>query len=756
MHATQEDLDDGEIPLINRSHAESARINRSITVDSIPKTASAEYRRYRGIRPGYNDTLARSKTLLQRFASLKSDRLNTQDRYVSLQGPEENDTYNVDLSSLDGRSWHFQQAAIQEENPTKSLGSGVVVGKQVQAGIGDSLSKAEIDLKLDPAADGPTRSATVRKYGQKLAEDTNAIVSVREAAPVDLTSLEGLPSAALDSTTPKRPTDLADLSYFYPTDPEKPNWKPFPMRALYIIMLAIVSLTLAAVQEYLYQKSESLVKEGGALIRYNSLSGISTAEFFCWKYLPTIVTVSYGVLWQVTDYDVKRLEPYYQLSQPTGNTAAKSLNLDYVTLWAYFVPLKAIKNRHWAVLVSSVGNILATTAAPSAQNPSITAVENPKCKGVVHCDFKYFLRVQAIWSRLVTVCFLIVAMLAVILLLQLRRKSGLLSDPRGVAGIASMATKSHILTDFHGMDESIHDEIHEKLRHRRYILYKSTIWQGEYIKQTTEPDRIDSSSKPQNPHPMILRKPWLLALIAFMTICLPFVPAISYTRLNAINRTLPWLPILLATFIKQLWSTLEFAVKMTEPFHTLSRGNARPDLTLTLDYQGVPYGLLPCKALAKRHFLVSLVGVCSILGDTLTVTFSSLSLAPETETPSSFYASSTLSIAIMAILIAVAIIVFFKRSRTPFMPRQPATIASVLAFIHQSRMLDDFVDTERYSHAQMEEMLLRIGKRYGLGWFRGRDGRPHCAIDQEPMLSRYVHGVSYVWAQAPWEGNVGL
>lgn len=708
-HAVPPTHDEGDIPLINDAREPNQVTNVSSDTE-----------------------LERSRTLLQRLASLKPARLDPRrDRYSTLSDPD--DIYNVDLSSLEGPGSYFQNPLQEEPGKTQ-----------------DSHSRTNINLKLDPGTDQMTRSVTIRKHGQRLAQDTNMIVSVKEVSPtVDLTSLEGRRPSSV-STSPK-PTDLADLSYFYPVDPEQPNWKPLPMRSPYIIMLAIVSLGLAGVQEYLCQKSQSLERLDGGLIQYNLLSNIPVALFFCWKYLPTIVMVSYGVFWQVTDYEIQRLEPYYQLSRPRGNTASKSLNLDYVTLWAYFVPVKAIKNRHWAVLISSIGTILATTVAPSLQNPSIMAVRNPKCKdGLSDCeaDFKYFLRIHPVWSRLATACLIIVAITAVILLFQLRRKSGLLSDPRGVAGIASMATKSHILTDFHGMDESLHDEIHQKLRHRRYILYKSTIWQGEYIKQT---DPAVADTKKENPHPIILRQATLLTFIVFLIICLPFIPAISYTRLNEVTHKLPWLPILLATLIKQLWATLEFALKMMEPFYTLTRGNARPDQTLTLDYQGVPYGILPCKALVNRHYLVSMIGFGSILGDMLTVTLSSLSM--KTETENSFYTSSILSIAILSILITSAITVFFLR-RKPFMPRQPSTIASVLAFVHQSKMLDDFVDTEQYTHSQMEEMLLDAGKRYGLGWFRGRDGRPHCAIDQEPMLSRYVHGVSYIRAQAPWEENV--
>ena len=772
-YSVQLESDEGSIPLINNPHSSSPTpgIGRSVTV-SVPQGVDTAYRGYDGRGSG---ELTRSKTLLQRLGSLRPAHLRApwnpqRNRYFALDEPESSrghdETYGVDISSLEGSSGYFQHrdaAAPEDEiEPSKTLGSGVVVGKEIQAGtIDESNSPNDINLKLDPAADGVTRSDTIRKYGQKLAQDTNMIVSVKELArepTVDLASLGGLGRPSTLSGSPKLSStgnDLADLSYFFPAEPEQPNWKPFSMRPFYTIMLVIQSLILAGIQEFLYQRSHAREQEGSGLVAYNDLDDIPTSVFFCWKYLPTIALVTYGVLWQVADYDVQRLEPYYQLSRPTGNIASRSLSLDYVTLWAYFVPFKAIKNRHWVVLTSSIATILATTVAPSLQNPSIISVKNPKCRGhMADCETaKHFLRIHPVWSRLVTACLTVAAVLAIILLFQLRRKSGLLSDPRGVAGIASMATKSHILTDFHGMDENLHDEIHEKLGHRRYILYKSTIWQGEYIKQSTHTNKETETRKPQNPHPIILRTASLLAFIAFMTICLPFIPAISYTSLTSITHTLPWLPILVATLIKQLWATLEFAIKMMEPFHSLSLGNARPESTLTLNYQGVPYGLLPVKAFLNKHYIVTIIGLGSILGDMLTVTCSSLSLRQETE--HSFFASSILSVVILFLLISATILVMFKR-RKPFMPRQPSTIASVLAFVHQSRMLDDFVGTERYSHSQMESMLISKGKRYGLGWFRGRDNRPHCAIDQEPMLSRYVHGVSYIRAQAPWEENIGF
>lgn len=714
---------------------------------------------------------AKPKSLLQRLASVKRPKPDfkatinpRKDRYSVLElddvhGRPSEDMPAMDISFFEGFPSSFQPSDSLSQD--KKRHTRIESDETDHAGPSDD-PPTRFSLEIDPSTNKKLRSATIRRQGKDLANKTNAIVSVdKRSTAVDLSVLEGLGSPSTKTNEApslgKPPTALTDLSWFYPDDPVQPNWKPLPMRSFYIIMLAVVSLALAGVQEYLYQRSRQLEEKNSGLIPYNDVQDISVAEFFCWKYLPTLVTVAYGVLWQVADYEIQRLEPYHQLSQPTGNIAEKSLNLDYVTMWSYFVPYKALKYRHWTVFVSVIGTILATTAAPSLQTPSIKPAINPKCKGPPEAscseEFKFFLRVHPVWSRLVTACLGLVAILAVILLFQLRRKSGLLSDPLGVAGVAAMANRSHIMADFQGMDESLHDDIHKKLQNRRYVLYKSTIWQGEYTETGDGEGSVDSEpGKPPNPQPIILRPVWLLAFIIFMIICLPFVPAISYVRkLNKVTHKLPWLPVLIATLIKQLWATLEFNVKMMEPFHTLTKGNARPEQTITLDYQGTPYGLILFKALFNRHWLVALVGFGAILSDLLTVTFSSLSVT--TETPQSFYSSSVISTAIVIFMIFSAILIFIRRRR-PFMPRQPSTIASILAFIHQSRMLEDFTGTELFTNSQMQEMLVAKNKRYGLGWFKGRDDRPHCAIDQEPMLSRYVHGASYIRATAPWEENV--
>jgi hypothetical protein len=360
-------------------------------------------------------------------------------------------------------------------------------------------------------------------------------------------------------------------------------------------------------------------------------------------------------------------------------------------------------------------------------------------------------------SRCLTASLGLVAIFGLLLLVFLRRRSGLLSDPKGVAGVASMATKSHILTDFANLDTKSNEEIHKQLRKRRYNLHKSSFWQGEYIVSSER----QSVEKLENPVPLVLRLfvgiPYIISIVSFgllLPVCL-FVPGINSILIKA-----PWLLTAAATGIKLLWNTLDITVRVLQPYYILSRRYAPPK-TLTLDYTGTVPGYLSVLAGHNGHWLVAAVGLGSIFSEILTVCVTSFKVdglqfiasqgvvdhsrssdgADVSETFHSFWASVMLSAMIIVYLVVVACVVYWRRHHK-FLPRQPGSIASVLAYIHQSRMLVDFIDTERYNSRQMTRHLERIGKKYALGWFIGRDGKSmHCGIDEEPMKHGYRWGV---------------
>lgn len=659
------------------------------------------------------------------------------------------------------------QSFVRKTPRTPRLGDGMVIGAQLRRDPSRAAQQGSATGSY-AGENGVQRAQTTRNVGQSLAAERNMMVAVTEQ--VDISSLEGSnfdPHASVQSLgSMPLANGEQPQSYFFPKDPDIPDWRPFSMRWPYIFTLAAVSLGLAIFQEWLYRHSQKKRDSPkGGLLAFDRASDVSDLEFFTWKYLPTLITITYAVLFSIMDFDIRRLEPYYQLSQPLGAKASASLNLDLMTMLQYFVPVKALRMKQWAVFFSTIGNVIASTAAPAIQNPSIMFVTNPDCPQDFSLPCRdgrkhYFVRVSSPWSRVLSSVLVLITAISVIIFFLLRRKSGLLSDPKGIAGIASMATKSHILNDFQGMDLATRGQIHKRLQHRRFVLYKSSIWQGEWS-ATSEPMQ-ESEHRMSSPHPPMLRLGFGVPFLSFMVFGLVAVPLISLTGARIIPNTVPWLPILLATILKFFFSTFESDVRLMEPFYQLSRGMASPQQSLTLDYRGTVYGWIVIKAALNRHWLVSLVGLSSVLLDVLTVTVSSFSVnsgeflrhgkgadhtSNQDETFASFWASVILSIAILTFVTVTTAFVYLLR-RHPFLPREPSTIAAVLAFIYASNMLDDFIDTEKLTSKEVERGLKSTGNKYALGWFKGRDGQMHCAIDQEPIRSKYVHGKPYSMALA--------
>ena len=108
-----------------------------------------------------------------------------------------------------------------------------------------------------------------------------------------------------------------------PVDPDTPNWKPFSMTALYILMLIGLAFALAGVQEVLCRISLHRQRQSPktGLLNFDDVEHVSIWAFFVWKYLPTMITIIYAVLFSIMDFDIRRLEPYYQLSQQQGSPA---------------------------------------------------------------------------------------------------------------------------------------------------------------------------------------------------------------------------------------------------------------------------------------------------------------------------------------------------------------------------------------------------------------------------------------------------
>ena len=660
---------------------------------------------------------------------------------------------------------------------TGGLGAGFKAGTTIRESdllaTGPPVTRA-LSRSFSRRAPTISRMATRKDLAQSEANKRGEVIEViveepdMNASEVDLSVVTG-PNTGLGMSNIRGstfPVKNKRTEIFYP----QPNWRPFSMRWPYLLLLVILSAGLGIGQEVLYQKSARK-----PLVKFHAPGDIEPIVYFAFKFAPTIIAVSFGVLWQITDFEVKRLEAFYQLSKEGGASANRSINVDYITHFNFLRPIRAIFLQHYAVAVSSVASILAVSLVPTLGAASIV-LSPDRAARLKDPDGEKQILIHPVWSRFLTATLVIIAVLGCVLFYQLqRRRSGLLADVKGIAGLAAMANVSHILMDFKDMDVATHNDIHHKLKSHRYVLRNSSLAPDDdtpLLKHAeTEYERNHLS---ENPHPLMLRPtgaiPFILGIGAFMV----FIPVFLFSPAGYLTDKAPWVVTALAVCIKLGWGSLDTDVRMMEPFYLLWRRHAPPK-TLTLDYTAMPFAWVALKAFFNGHFLVFFVGFGTVIAEILTILVTSLATVegkdfiehlqpghpkPDNETEKqinagqetalSFWISLGMALFILFYMTVIATIAFLRR-RHPFLPRQPNTIASILAFIHQSKMLYDFVGTEKLNHSDMARTLDRLGKTYGLGWFEGRDGQSHCGVDQEELLASYKHGVDYSLSNKPWQ-----
>jgi hypothetical protein len=132
------------------------------------------------------------------------------------------------------------------------------------------------------------------------------------------------------------------------------QWKPVTLRRPFLFAVISITLGLLALVQVLVVYDQH--HEG--ILFSSKISEIGAGHLFLYRYLPTILAVTYAFVWHWIDIDTRRVEPYRQLSKPGGATGSNSLLLHYPTDLLAFVPLKALKRRHWPVVISASALLL--------------------------------------------------------------------------------------------------------------------------------------------------------------------------------------------------------------------------------------------------------------------------------------------------------------------------------------------------------------------------------------------------------------
>ncbi|KAF5027283.1 hypothetical protein F66182_626 [Fusarium sp. NRRL 66182] len=142
------------------------------------------------------------------------------------------------------------------------------------------------------------------------------------------------------------------------------GWKPLSLSTPILFAVIALTLLLAAAVETIARRSAAQ----GGLALSPTLDDMPGYAKFSYLYVPTIIAVLYSMIWSWIDLDVKRMQPWFELSKRNGATAEDSLFLDYQFEFVALVPFKAAKRKHWPVFFGGTAMVIVFWALTPLQS----------------------------------------------------------------------------------------------------------------------------------------------------------------------------------------------------------------------------------------------------------------------------------------------------------------------------------------------------------------------------------------------------
>lgn len=123
----------------------------------------------------------------------------------------------------------------------------------------------------------------------------------------------------------------------------KRHWKPLTQKAYFLVPTILASGALIAILQVYLERSN---RDTGILFA-SKINDLPLSQTFSYLYLPTIVALLLSFVWTWIDLDIKRLEPFVQLSRPEGALGKDSVFLHYPFDFVAFVPFVAAQKRYF-------------------------------------------------------------------------------------------------------------------------------------------------------------------------------------------------------------------------------------------------------------------------------------------------------------------------------------------------------------------------------------------------------------------------
>ncbi|RAL13899.1 DUF3433 domain-containing protein [Aspergillus homomorphus CBS 101889] len=154
-----------------------------------------------------------------------------------------------------------------------------------------------------------------------------------------------------------------------PDGPPRPQttprgaWRPMALRPVFLSLITTIMFAMLITLEVLRRYCDQY----GGLVFFSDTDDLSNMQSFAYNYVPIIAALALVTLWTFIDYDVLRLEPYFQIARPEG-APASVLFINYNFGQSFLTPLTSARRHHWIVLLVSVTTMLVRMFLPALQS----------------------------------------------------------------------------------------------------------------------------------------------------------------------------------------------------------------------------------------------------------------------------------------------------------------------------------------------------------------------------------------------------
>ncbi|KIY03885.1 uncharacterized protein Z520_00576 [Fonsecaea multimorphosa CBS 102226] len=492
---------------------------------------------------------------------------------------------------------------------------------------------------------------------------------------------------------------------------------------------------------------------------------VSDLQYFRAIYLPVLIAVILKLVWAVVFTSTKMMEPFYLLSREKGASAKESLLADYLTTSVSIEDAKKIFLSHPVVtLVSLVYLCLSALPAIATQSTTVRAIAWCRSPTLImeRCNPMWYLKVD--YARaLQAVLSLIAVIILLVVILSIRRRSGVFSNPSSIATMASLLSSEEFMEDLRRIDQrSSRSSARQLLDPYRYMLrqHQTTTGYTRYgiVKESGQPEEVTINYTKQPKYSAVTHSHaggkdvhhsrstlsnrflidtlFLLCILALLGVLVGYYmdgqddPFNNYFNHNP---TSSFVLTAAASLLDIRWKQLEREVRLMTPYRRLFRGSAKPESTILVSQNSTPLTSI-FQALWRGNFFHAFVAFVAILSDVLIIAIGGVPFN-SAQIWLDFLVSIYTSWAILALMVLTVFAIFRWRALNEKMmlPREPTRLLTVWLMLcnEDNQLRDEMQGHETMNQKERDDRVKMRGGLYWAGWLSQPDGSRRWCLEKE-------------------------